>query len=126
MAMKMACKLGLLTTKMALLVINRVISPLYMALFFGNWSYFTLLFLGAPCPSSFWKPVATAVNNRPRHHMPVDSTRCQGEDGWMLWSCRGHVGYLEDHPTIRGDTWLITMVIISPQNLGLWDPFQMA
>ena len=22
--------------------------------------------------------------------------------------------------------WLITMVIVSPQDLGLWDPFQMA
>ena len=32
--------------------------------------------------------------------------------------------YLEDHPS--QDTWLITMVIVSPLFLGLWDPFQMA
>ena len=32
--------------------------------------------------------------------------------------------YLEDHPMTC--KWLITMVIVSPQDLGLWDPFQMA
>ena len=32
--------------------------------------------------------------------------------------------YLEDHPMTC--KWLLTMVIVSPQDLGLWDPFQMA
>ena len=31
---------------------------------------------------------------------------------------------LEDHPS--GCKWLITMVIVSPIRIGLWDPFQMA
>ena len=31
---------------------------------------------------------------------------------------------LEDHPTTR--KWLITMVILSPPNIGWWDPFPMA
>ena len=30
--------------------------------------------------------------------------------------------HLEDHR--RTCTWLITIVIVSPQDLGLWDPFQ--
>ena len=32
--------------------------------------------------------------------------------------------YLEDHP--RTCKWLITLVIVSPLRIGLWDPFQMA
>ena len=32
--------------------------------------------------------------------------------------------HLEDHP--RTCKWLITMVILSPLRIGLWDPFQMA
>ena len=32
--------------------------------------------------------------------------------------------YLEDHPTTC--KWLITMVIVSPLRIGLWDPFQKA
>ena len=32
--------------------------------------------------------------------------------------------FLEDHPRYR--KWLITMVIVSPLRIGLWDPFQMA
>ena len=32
--------------------------------------------------------------------------------------------YLEDHP--RTCKWLITMVIVSPLRIGLWDPLQMA
>ena len=32
--------------------------------------------------------------------------------------------HLEDHP--RTCKWLITMVIVSPVRIGLWDPFQMA
>ena len=35
-----------------------------------------------------------------------------------------HVPYLEDHP--RTCKWLITMVIVNPLRIGLWDPFQMA
>ena len=47
-------------------------------------------------------------------HLP----ETEGEKmGW--WSC-----YLEDHPS--GCKWLISMVIVNPQNLGLWDPFQTA
>ena len=34
--------------------------------------------------------------------------------------------YLEDRVPGRGRKWLITMVIISPLRIGLWDPFQMA
>ena len=38
-------------------------------------------------------------------------------------TCRVEI-HLEDHPmTCR---WLITMVIVSPRFLGLWDPLQMA
>ena len=34
------------------------------------------------------------------------------------------IPYLEDHPMTC--KWLITMVIVSPLRIGLWDPFQMA
>ena len=32
----------------------------------------------------------------------------------------------EDGLPGRTDTWLITMVIVKPRRMGLWDPFQMA
>ena len=48
--------------------------------------------------------------------------------GLIVWTLQG---FCNPTPTWRiipwrTDTWLISMVIVSPQNLGLRDPFQMA
>ena len=49
----------------------------------------------------------------------------QGDhQGWNPPDPKNAPIYLEDHPMTN--KWLITMVIVSPLRIGLWDPFQMA
>ena len=53
----------------------------------------------------------------------LSSATSKADKGYT-WGTFTSFKYLEDHPMTC--KWLITMVIVSPLGIGLWDPLQMA